>query len=61
MKIRPINAKLIKIRNNDPMKPNWWKCTNNRQLSKKKPSRWAQKDNGIRESNDSSPWRGYSM
>jgi len=54
MKIRANNAKLIKIWNNGPMKPNRWKYTNNRQLNTKQPSRCAWKDNGIRENNESS-------
>ena len=41
--IRPINAKLLEIQNNGPMKPKWDKCTNKRQLSTKQPSRMAQK------------------
>jgi len=36
------------------MKPNRRKCTNNRQLNTKQPLRWVQKDNEIRENNDSS-------
>ena len=36
--IRPINVKLHKIWNNDPIKSNWGKCTNKRQLSIKQPS-----------------------
>jgi len=39
--IRPINAQLLKIWNNDTMKRSWGKCTNKRQLSTKQLSRIA--------------------
>jgi len=54
MKIRQNNPKLIKIQNNGQIKPNRWKCTKDRQLSTKHPSRWAQKGSRIEENNESS-------